>query len=444
MISNYRMLTLFIACFLGVLLFSTNSYSTKPQVPLKLSIAIDSANVAERSIEISIYAYTLLPFYSGDVILKVIPPDAASIDIDVKPEDKTILWSGAANSSFDKKLKIIITDLPKGRHELVAVFQVFDYREKLLTKRESLCVEVSDKDIAWSNISLAEIERERTFRELKKRGFDVKRGAPIDTNNLPDDLKNRILGINGSKTENANAVAISDSTRDKHDSKAPLGGVKEPRLKILKVSIEDGIDNDTAEIYPITDNINSSSKPGLPLKISIKVDSDTSTNSFIGISIFPSCALPFKNGVVTLKVPAIGMNQEHTTVLWSGDSDNNYSEKFEKVILDLPKGRYRFIAEFKANPHKGKNDVYAIQKLYVHVGDSDIAWSNYSFRQIEIERILMELKRLGIEPKKGTIIDTAILPVDLIARIKEANRVDKVFEIETNYFFEKTVSDNAK
>jgi lambda repressor-like predicted transcriptional regulator len=181
-----RTAILFIACFLAALLFSTNSFSRQPYTPFKVSIGMEADKNNHNSIRVTISAFCSQPFKNGEVLL-IVPA------IGTNPEHTTVIWSGDSPSSFDRKFENIF-DLPKGVYRFAACFGgVLSKSGRKDGEVKYLYVEVGDTETVWSTNSAADIEREKILIELKKRGITFKKGVPIDQQDIPEDLKRRII-----------------------------------------------------------------------------------------------------------------------------------------------------------------------------------------------------------------------------------------------------------
>ncbi len=165
------------------------------------------------------------------------------------------------------------------------------------------------------------------------------------------------------------------------------------------------------------------SKIELPAELSIGLGQGDSAGEAITITVAASSLVPVDSGVLTLMVPNVGAESNHTEVLWAGTPADFVTESAVYTVDALPVGRYCFTVAFEFTPQGEDADKIAIsQSLYLDVRDTGILSSTVSFEHIqrlelrrELERRILATYRPGLHIAGEQAVD------DELARLEAAD-----------------------
>ena len=161
----------------------------------------------------------------------------------------------------------------------------------------------------------------------------------------------------------------------------------------------------------------------LPAELFINLGQGDSVADSLTIRATVSSLVPVDSGVLTLMVPDIGTEPNHTEVLWAGTPADFVSETSVYKMDALPVGQYCFTVAFEFTPRGADADTIGIsQSLYIDVRDTGILSSNVSFEQIRRLELRGELERrilASLKPRLRLASNQAI--DDELARLEAAD-----------------------
>lgn len=131
----------------------------------------------------------------------------------------------------------------------------------------------------------------------------------------------------------------------------------------------------------------------------ISIDFEPTDDPGAPLTIFVSALskAPVSSGVITLKVPDIGVESGTTELMWSASSVGYVDEIAAYIVDPLPVGRYRFIGVFTFTPDREDARELAISaSLYLDVRPTGIVSSNISFDQMKRDELWRELERRAV------------------------------------------------
>jgi len=158
----------------------------------------------------------------------------------------------------------------------------------------------------------------------------------------------------------------------------------------------------------------------LPAELFISLGQGDSVADSLAIRATVSSLVPVDSGVLTLMVPDIGTEPNHTELLWAGTPADFVSETGVYKMDALPAGQYCFTVAFEFTPRGADADTIGIsQSLYIEVRDTGILSSNVSFEQIRRLELRRELERrilASLKPRLRLASDQTI--DDELARLE--------------------------